>query len=123
MEKALLCPVLCEKSFLPEEEEEEAVLGSAPPFPGDTDKEEVSPLTCTLPFEDEEEAKEEEGEEEEEEEGEEALLLSVPSAPEEDELEEGGGTSAALVLLGLSWLLSLSKNFLKASSLGGPLKA
>ena len=120
MEKALLCPVLCGKSFLPEEEE--AVLGSAPPFPGDTDEEEASLLTCTLPFEDEEEAKEEEGEEEEEE-GEEALLLSVPSAPEEDELEEGAGTFAALVLLGLSWLLSLSKNFLRASSLGGPLKA
>ena len=111
VEEALLCPVLCGKSFLPEEEEEAAALPSC----GDTDEEEESPFM--LPFGDEE-AKEEEEEAEEE-----VLLLSVLSAPEEDELDKGGGTFAALVFLGFSWLASLSLNFLSASSGGGPLKA
>lgn len=109
VEEALLCPVLCGNSFLPEEEEEAAALPSC----GDTDEEEESPFM--LPFVDEE-AKEEEAEEE-------VLLLSVLSAPEEDELDKGGGTFAALVFLDFSWLASLSLNFLSASSRGGPLKA
>lgn len=123
VEEALLCPVLCGESFLPEKEEEgeEAVLASAPLSTGDTDEKEEPPLTCMPPFGDAEEAKEAEEEEAAAAE-EEALVLSVLPAPEEEELEEAG-TFAALVFLGFFWLASLSRNFLSASSGGGPLKA
>lgn len=88
------------------------------PLGTQTDGEEESPFTCTLPFGNDKEAEEEAKEEEEE-----ALLLSVLSAPEEDELEEAGGTFAALVFSGVFWLSILSQNFLSACTLGGPLKA
>lgn len=114
----MLCSLLCEKSLLPEDKEA-AVLASALPSTWDTDEEGKSLFTCMLPVGDAEETKEEEEAEEEAE----ALLLSVLSAPEDEELEEGGGTSAPPGVLGLSWLLSLLKKLLSASSLGGPLKA
>lgn len=101
------------------------MLASAPPSTGDTDEKEEPPLTCMPLFGDAEEAKEAEEEEAaaaEEEAEEEALVLSVLPAPEEEELEEAG-TFAALVFLGFFWLASLSRNFLSASSGGGPLKA
>jgi hypothetical protein len=54
VEEALLCPVLCGESFLPEEEEEAA----APPSSGDTDEEEEVLLLSVLSAPEEDELEE-----------------------------------------------------------------